>query len=923
MDPVAVERPPVRVPQPDTTPRQPPVDEPVERIAPPEVAYAHGWMAVSSTGADRFLRTHPTYDGRGVLIGILDTGIDPSIPGLITTSTGEPKLVDFRDFSGEGAVPLTRATPRGDTIAVNGTRLRGFGRVAALNPEGPWYMGSIAEIPLGDPPASDLNGNGSVADILPLVVTRATDGWVVIADGDGDGSLSGERAVRDYLVAREWFGWAPRGRAPRMGVAANFSDNGGEPSLVLAFDLYAHGSHVAGIAAANDLYGVEGFDGAAPGARLLGLKISNSAQGSVSTTGAMLRAMDYAIRFAESRRQALVLNLSFGVGNEIEGGSRIDRIIDSVLAQNPSVVMTVAAGNDGPGLSTVGFPGSADRAITVGATLPLSFLPPPPRGVVVEERVAYFSGRGGQLAKPDLIAPGVAYSSVPRWNAGDEVKQGTSMATPHVAGLAAQLLSAAVQERKAVSAAQVKRALMVTARAEPALAFVEEGRGLPVLEAAYRWLGDGRAVSEVLVRVAGTARTGAWIERLPGAAVDSGVRFELLRPDTAAPATFALRSDVPWLRPPSKVTLSGASAEVNVPYATRTLLRPGAYSGTVSGWGADTLVGPAFRLVVTVVVPARAPSDSAVLRAGTAVTAGSVLRSFFLAESMRPFEVEVQTGAGSQAIAFLHEPDGQPFRDGATAPAGGEPASFAVGGRDARRGMYEVDVTPAPNREVRATVTVHHAPYTIRASRSGGDVVARLTGAGSTSEAELKLGLIGAERADELRARGSAERRIPFVLPAWATAVVVDVSMDRSQWGRFTDFGVTLFDSTGRQLGKDPLDYAFGRLSVDVTKGQADRPVALGFFPGFADPADDGDWNVNVSIRLYADSSVALAPVGGETSRVTVAAGSTVTRRFALPESPWPLSEGFFPLGVVLARSGGRLWTAEAALPPAPGSAAR
>jgi len=61
------------------------------------------------------------------------------------------------------------------------------------------------------------------------------------------------------------------------------------------------------------------FERLAPGAQLLGLKIANSAQGSVTTTGSMLRAMDYAIRFAQTRHQPLVLNLSFGVGNEVEG----------------------------------------------------------------------------------------------------------------------------------------------------------------------------------------------------------------------------------------------------------------------------------------------------------------------------------------------------------------------------------------------------------------------------------------------------------------------------------------------------------------------------------------------------------------------------------------------------------------------------
>src|SRR3712207_25927 len=113
--------PPPAPPPPDgsaTAPRAPappPAEEPVERMAPPEVAYAHGWMPLASTGADRFVQEHSTYDGRGVLIAILDTGTDPGVPGLVTTSTGDPKIVDVRDFSGEGRVALRRVTPRGDT----------------------------------------------------------------------------------------------------------------------------------------------------------------------------------------------------------------------------------------------------------------------------------------------------------------------------------------------------------------------------------------------------------------------------------------------------------------------------------------------------------------------------------------------------------------------------------------------------------------------------------------------------------------------------------------------------------------------------------------------------------------------------------------------------------------------------------------
>jgi subtilisin family serine protease len=269
-------------------------------------------MPLASTGVDRFLRAHPTYDGRGVLIGILDTGIDPGVPGLSTTTTGGPKILDLRDFSGEGAVPLARVTPAGDSVAVAGRRLGGFGRVVALSTAGPYFAGTIAEIPLGQPPAADLNGNGAVRDTLPVVVVRAPDGWVLFADTDGDGSLANERPVHDYLVGRETFGWARRGARPRVNVAANFSEGTAAPRLDLVFDTGAHGTHVSGIAAAHDLYGVTGFDGVAPGAQLLGLKIANSANGGISTTGSMLRALDYAIRFATARRLPLVLNMSFG-----------------------------------------------------------------------------------------------------------------------------------------------------------------------------------------------------------------------------------------------------------------------------------------------------------------------------------------------------------------------------------------------------------------------------------------------------------------------------------------------------------------------------------------------------------------------------------------------------------------------------------
>src|SRR5690606_2039042 len=183
------------------------------------------------------------------------------------------------------------------------------------------------------------------------------------------------------------------------------------------------------------------------------------ANGGISTTGAMRAALDYALRTARQRRLPLVVNLSFGVGNEREGGAPIDAVMDSFLAANPDVVMTISAGNDGPGLSTVGFPGSSARAISVGATFPTVFIQRTAAAATAPDPVAFFSSRGGELAKPDLVTPGIAYSTVPRWSAGEERNAGTSMAAPHAAGLAAILVSALAAEGRTPDAARIKRAL--------------------------------------------------------------------------------------------------------------------------------------------------------------------------------------------------------------------------------------------------------------------------------------------------------------------------------------------------------------------------------------------------------------------------------------------------------------------------------
>jgi subtilisin family serine protease len=897
---------------PDTSAR----DQQPQPLLPAAEAFARELMPLRSTGVDRFLRLHPTYDGRGVVIAVLDGGIDPGIPGLRTTSTGERKILDLRDFSGEGIIALQPLVPRGDSALVAGHWVRGFGRVLALNAAGPYFGGALQELALGQLPAADVNGNGSGTDTLPLVVTRASDGWVVLSDAEGDGSLANDRPVHDFQLAKEFFGWNPPGRPPRVNFAASLTDSAGAPRLDVYFDGYSHGSHVAGIAAGNDLYGVTGFDGVAPGAQLLGLKIARDAQEGVSVTGAIVRAMDYAIRFAAARRRPLVINLSFGLANAPGVEARIDQLVDSILAGHPEVVMCVSAGNDGPGLGTVSSPASAERVIAVGATLAGGFRPPGATGL---DPLMYFSSRGGPMAKPDLVAPGVAYSSVPGFDVRNEVKQGTSMASPHVAGLVALLLSGLSETGRPYSAALIRQALTATARPSGPHRFLEEGAGLPDVAAAFHWLETREETAEVRAQALGGKATAAYREtglRSPG---DTIQEFQLIPPAGAPPATLRLRSDAPWLASPLAVSVAQPLTTVAVRYRAELLRAPGVYSAVVTGWGADSLAGPVLRLVNTVAVPY--PAGPLIRSDEHPLGLGQPVRVFFPADSGRPFEVTVRAGGSQeQVVGFLTEPSDQPYLGANAIVAGGDQpaASVLVDGRDARSGIYEATAVGWGAEPGVAAIDITQSPVALRAARNRDGLALMLSNLGADPIAVTpRVALVGGERRIQVIARGSEVQRMPLVIPGWADSAEIDVTLEPAQWARLTDLGISLFDSTGAQITADPARYPRSRVSVDLreTSGR-ERPVVLSLFPGFAQPEQGGQererWTAEVVIRLYANAAQVTRLDGGE---VTIAPQGTTQQDIPLPAVWLPQGDAFFPLAVVEVAVGGRLWTRQVGLP--------
>ncbi|MDX2176617.1 MAG: S8 family serine peptidase [Candidatus Sumerlaeia bacterium] len=498
-------------------------------------------------GADRFLSRFPEYDGRGVVVAVFDTGVDPGAPHLQTTTTDERKILDVIDASGAGDVDMTT------TATLENGKLRGLtGRELAMppgiaEPKGGFRVGikrgedlfdwsvrgrlnaerkrlweqrhnelrterfkrleaaradrkrpdddtpddkltpEQLEERLRDRHLAKLEDEWFASDTGPIfdcVLWNDGEHWRALVDTDEDGDLADEKVLRPFGVAGEY---ADFGDTSSATFAIQVYDGGDTLSIVTVSG--SHGTHVAGIIAAHDPEDPK-RNGVAPGAQIVSVRIGDIrlGGGSSNLTGEM-RGVAVSAQYGVD-----IMNASWGGSSTYQDGSDLGCEVYTKLVRDYGVAAFVSAGNNGPALSTLGSPGGeCPSVIGVGA-----YVSPEMTKALYSQLEETgdtpfnFSSRGpaksGDLGV-DIMAPGGAIAPVSLTTVQPvTLMNGTSMSSPSAAGAGALLLSAAKQEGIAVTPDRLRKALMNSAKFVEAVEVWAQGAGLVQVPEAFDYL---------------------------------------------------------------------------------------------------------------------------------------------------------------------------------------------------------------------------------------------------------------------------------------------------------------------------------------------------------------------------------------------------------------------------------------------------
>ena len=468
---------------------------PPDRNTPAENPY----LATARIGAPQFMAEHPTFDGRGVTIGLFESGIPDTLsPELQTATTldGKPTrkvvdIVDAYDPVDDNDFKIRMA----EAVTCSNGQFTYQGTTYAAPTDGHYQIGVLneADLPGAYVSKGDLNFDGNPPGSSRLfTILWSKPGNVLWVDTNQDHKFSDETPLTDYNVRYETGILSSDNPATSTRETVAFAISADAKNDFIRFFplLNPHATATASASVGRGFFGGR-MNGPAPGARLMSVMAAYTNHGLIE---GMILAMK------KSGLDLIAVQLA-SIERLRDGTSVISTVWNRLIERYRKPVL-ISASNMGPAISTLSEIASGTNVISTGAYVHKdTWLVDDGVKADKDDYVINLSSRGPRQDggfKPDIIAPSLGvYSSLASRGQtkipyelppGYGIAAGTSEANPMAAGAAALLISAARQSGISYDAQRLKRALKYGARWLPDYAPHDQGDGLVQVGAAWNVL---------------------------------------------------------------------------------------------------------------------------------------------------------------------------------------------------------------------------------------------------------------------------------------------------------------------------------------------------------------------------------------------------------------------------------------------------
>jgi hypothetical protein len=486
----------------------PAAQDTTKRVWPPtlpDFPLTRRFDPLTDLNAVEFRKAHPTFDGRGVTLALIDLNLDPLLPELQVARTidgkATRKIVVYETAIDPDDEDDGRWLKMNDTVTAVGGAFTYQGKSYKAPRDGTFRIALLDEAKYDSLSRSgldkDLNRDGNPPGSSRLFAViwdeSSNDVWV---DTNQNQSFADEKRLTDYSVRQEFgvFGKDNPKTAVRETVGFAIQIDKAKKMVAINAGVASHASLIVGAAVASR--GTAGrFDGVAPGARLANVAEGGAAYGQ---TEAVIRALENPLVDAAWLEQSSNITRPY----LLRDGRLVPTVIYGRLIAKYKKPIMSPTHNYGIFEGTDDFV-LAECAIGIGGhESKANFLANYGFKVEHDDNLLVVGGygpMGNGAFGPVVISPSNImstnrgwednaagyFASVFRLPPGYRIAGGTSTATPVATGAVAMLISAAKQTGVKYDACRIKHALMMSARYVPHLPAYKQGNG--VIDVGRAW----------------------------------------------------------------------------------------------------------------------------------------------------------------------------------------------------------------------------------------------------------------------------------------------------------------------------------------------------------------------------------------------------------------------------------------------------